>query len=61
MIILLYARPRFGGVLPLGKSDFLDAIDNEKSCVTIVIHIYEKVGVSKLCLLKHILLLAPNH
>ena len=35
--------PKFGKVVNLSKDSFVDAIDKEKSGVTVIIHIYEDV------------------
>ncbi|XP_046574111.1 phosducin-like protein [Haliotis rubra] len=39
---MLENRPVFGKVLSLSEGDLLTAIDNEKSQVTVIIHIYEE-------------------
>lgn len=34
--------PKFGKVVTLDAGQFVEAIDNEKPCVTIIVHVYEK-------------------
>ena len=41
-----YFRPKFGKVVSLNSSDFVDEIDKEKIQVVIVVHVYEDVSIS---------------
>ena len=42
---LVAGRPKFGALLELGNSDFLEAIDKEPAAVTVIVHIFEKVTI----------------
>ena len=41
--VFVWNRKQFGQVVDLSKDEFVTAIDDEKSNVTIVVHIFEKV------------------
>ena len=39
-------RPKFGNLVELTSSDFVEAIDKERPIVTVIVHIYAEVSIT---------------